>query len=185
VIKYCSLIRDVKLIPLKAFSDSRGIFTEVYRKSWDIGIEPVQWNVVRSEANVLRGVHAHIQHDDYLLILEGEASIGLKDLRLGSPTFTQSEMISLSGTEPATLFIPKGVAHGFYFHTSAMHLYSVSHYWNLDDELGCFWNDPALELDWPATNPLLSERDASASSLADMMKQLQKTHDTLPYESIL
>ena len=41
---------------LEPHADSRGVFTELFRETWDLPVTPAQWNVVRSEANVLRGV---------------------------------------------------------------------------------------------------------------------------------
>ena len=40
-----------------------------------------QWNMVRSRPNVLRGVHAHRQHIDYLTMVSGIMILGLQDLR--------------------------------------------------------------------------------------------------------
>ena len=40
----------------------------------------MQSNAVESVAGVLRGVHAHRVHDDYLSVLSGRATIGLYDL---------------------------------------------------------------------------------------------------------
>src|SRR3989304_9839168 len=80
-----SLPAGVRLLPLQMNRDDRGVFTEVFRRSWDTGIEPVQWNFVRSQAGVLRGGHVHVRPVDYLIVLEGRASIGLRDLRRGSP----------------------------------------------------------------------------------------------------
>src|SRR3954452_9738350 len=73
------------LQPLEAHADERGVFTERYRREWGLGAEPVQWNAVWSEAGVLRGVHVHLRHDDYLTVPVGRASVGLRDLRHGSP----------------------------------------------------------------------------------------------------
>jgi dTDP-4-dehydrorhamnose 3,5-epimerase len=49
----------VELRLLEPHADERGVFTELFRDSWDIGVTPAQWNVVRSQQNVLRGIHAH------------------------------------------------------------------------------------------------------------------------------
>src|SRR3972149_1059 len=49
-----SLPAGVRLLPLQMNRDDRGVFTEVFRRSWDTGIEPVQWNFVRSQAGGLR-----------------------------------------------------------------------------------------------------------------------------------
>lgn len=66
-----NLPRGVALRPFTTHHDERGSFTEVFREEWDTGVRPVQWNAVSSEAGVLRGVHVHVRHDDYLILLRG------------------------------------------------------------------------------------------------------------------
>src|SRR6266516_3223257 len=46
----------VELFPLEMHPDTRGCLTEIFRAEWDTGVSPVQWNVVSSQAGVLRGV---------------------------------------------------------------------------------------------------------------------------------
>jgi dTDP-4-dehydrorhamnose 3,5-epimerase len=162
----------VTIRPLTMNRDARGSFTEVFRSEWDVNLSPVQWNAVQSQAGTLRGVHVHIKHDDYLIVLTGKASIGLRDLRAGSPTEALSAMVKVDGDDPFALVIPHGVAHGFFFHAPSLHLYAVSEYWNVADELACHWADPDLELDWPAEPTLISDRDATAQSLAELLEQL-------------
>jgi len=163
-----NLPAGVSLHGLEPHADERGTFTEVFRDSWSTGVTPVQWNVVRSEPNVLRGVHAHHRHADYLTLVAGHATIGVCDLRDDSPTYGRSALVELSSAEPSSLVIPPGVAHGFYFHEPSLHVYAVSHEWDTDDELGCRWDDPALGLEWPCRAPRLSERDAALGSLASL-----------------
>ena len=71
----------VRLVPLTPHVDERGVFTELFRASWDVGVAPIQWNAASSHANVLRRVHAHVRHADYLTLAVGRATIGLHDLR--------------------------------------------------------------------------------------------------------
>ena len=165
-------IHGVGRRPLAMHADSRGAFTEAFRNSWGTGIEPVQWNLVRSHPGVLRGVHVHLRHDDYLIVVSGSATIGLRDLRRDSPTEGRTAMIELRGDALTALTIPPGVAHGFYFREPSIHLYAVSDYWNAADELGCHWADPDLQLRWPTVSPTLSPRDASAPSLQDLLIEL-------------
>lgn len=153
--------------------DHRGVFTEVFRAEWPVPMEPKQWNLAHSEAGVLRGVHVHPRHDDYLVLARGRASVGLRDLRRGSPTEGRALVVPLDANEPAGLFIPHGVAHGFYFHEASTHLYAVSHYWDTADELGCLWSDPALEIPWPMETATVSEHDAGAQTLSDLLFELE------------
>ena len=164
-------IDGVVVTSLDPKADDRGVFTEVHRASWDTRIAPVQWNVVSSRADVLRGFHVHISHADYLLVVDGELLLGLRDIRPESPTHNRTDMLRLNTDAAAAVTMPPGVAHGFYFSRPSKHLYCVSHYWDRTDELGCRWDDPAIGLNWPTTSPALSERDRSAGSFEDMVGQ--------------
>jgi dTDP-4-dehydrorhamnose 3,5-epimerase len=159
----------VRLVPLTPHADERGVFTELFRASWDVGVTPVQWNAVRSDANVLRGVHAHVRHTDYLTLAAGRATIGLHDLRPDSPTDGLGATVELDADEPSALVIPVGVAHGFYFQAErSIHVYAVSHEFDPADELGCRWDDPELDIAWPCSEPLISSRDEGLGSLSEL-----------------
>ena len=167
-----TLPEGVRVTPLEPHDDDRGTFTELHRISWSVGVEPVQWNAVRSRAGVLRGVHVHPRHDDYLTVVTGRATIGLRDLRPDAPTAGAATCVELHGDAPAAITIPHGVAHGFLFHEPSLHIYAVSHYWDPADELGCRWDDPALEIPWPDAEPLISPRDAALPPLAELQEAL-------------
>jgi dTDP-4-dehydrorhamnose 3,5-epimerase len=164
-----SELDGVILTAFETHEDDRGALREIFREAWPTGLKPVQWNWVSSNAEVLRGVHVHVQHLDYLTCVHGEMLLGLCDIRPESATRGRSEFITLKANEPRAVTIPQGVAHGFYFAAPAQILYGVSHYWQTVDELGCRWNDPALGLDWPTRAPHLSERDATADDYQHML----------------
>ncbi len=163
----------VTLHELQPNRDQRGAFTELFRREWELAAEPVQWNIVRSEAGVLRGVHVHPRHDDYLTVVDGHAAIGLRDLRPESPTSDRVAVVEMSGDEPTAITIPHGVAHGFLFLERSIHCYAVSDYWHPDDELGCRWDDPELAIPWPRQPTLVSERDIELPSLARARLELR------------
>src|SRR5439155_23397092 len=75
------------------------------------------------------------------------------------------------------LYIPRGVAHGFYAQTDLMLQYLVDQYYTGDDEFGVAWDDPDVGIDWPARDPILSDRDRANPPLADVLK------DAPAYES--
>ena len=167
-----SLPAGVRLASLTSHRDDRGSFCEIYRREWETGVEPIQWNVVESNAGVLRGVHVHVRHSDYLTVVAGRASIGLRDLRAGSPSEGLTAVVELQGRERQGISIPAGVAHGFLFHEPSVHVYAVTHYWDMSDELGCHWADPELAIPWPFQPKHVSDRDAGAGSLAELMEAL-------------
>jgi dTDP-4-dehydrorhamnose 3,5-epimerase len=159
-------------MPLTMHPDERGVFTELFRQNWFNEIAPVQWNVVHSHANVLRGVHVHLRHADYLTVVSGRAIFGLCDLRAGSPTEGLRVHLEMDGRQMQSLVIPPGVAHGFCFLEPSVHVYSVSEYWNPEDELGCHFADPELALTWPIPRPLVSARDAELPPLGQLIARI-------------
>jgi dTDP-4-dehydrorhamnose 3,5-epimerase len=164
----------VELLRLATHTDDRGDFTELFRESWVAPDRFLQWNAVNSEARALRGVHVHVRHSDYLTVMRGRVLFGLKDLRVDSPTLGMVSMLEVAAGDGSALRIPPGVAHGFYFLEASLHVYAVSHYWDLDDELGCRFDDPGLGMPWPDLHPLLSERDQHLPSLAALSSELLK-----------
>jgi len=164
----------VSLFKLKMNPDHRGKFTEIYRESWFDAPRPLQWNVVSSGANVLRGVHVHVDHSDYLILIQGRALFALRDLRRGSPTEGRVSLVEADGDRLQALVIPPGIAHGFYFHTSSIHLYGVTEYWNPEDELGCHYADPELQISWPGSRPILSDRDDNLPALNAILDRMPR-----------
>jgi dTDP-4-dehydrorhamnose 3,5-epimerase len=163
------LVDGVTLLALEGHRDERGTLTEVYRLHWPSAIDAVQWNLVESQARVLRGVHVHHRHEDWLVVVAGTMVVGLRDLRAGSPSHGVVDLVTLGGGERRALRIPPGVAHGFYFPEPSVHVYAVSDYWDPADELGCRFDDPDLGIDWPDPEPVLSDRDHSLPRLAELL----------------
>lgn len=159
----------VTFTTLAMHADERGVFTEIHRDSWSERPQAVQWNVVNSRKNVLRGVHFHRRHHDYIVVIRGLATFCLWDLRQGSPTHGLVARLELSGKQLRGLYLPPGVAHGFFFHTAATHVYSVTEYWNTEDELGFRFDDPDAGMPWPNPQPRLSARDTNLPPLRSVI----------------
>lgn len=149
-------IDGVELLPLTTHADDRGAVTEILRRTWIDGArELVQANLSISRAGVLRGVHFHRKQADYWCFLSGTGFVGLCDLRAGSPTEgkgTAIRMATESGLK--ALYIPRGVAHGFYAETALQLLYLVDEPYTGEDEFGVAWDDPDLGIDWPVSAPI-------------------------------
>lgn len=159
-----SSIDDVQLVRLSTAADSRGRFTEIFRKEWFLqrSWQNIQMNRSESQAGVLRGLHYHFHQVDYWYLLAGSIRVGLVDLRPSSPTFRASSSWVLHAEDNAGIFIPVGVAHGFHALTNVTLLYVVDNYYDGADEYGLAWNDPELAPDWEITeHPTLSARDAA------------------------
>ena len=124
-------IEGVLLFPLSTHPDLRGSFTEDYRREWiPGGREMVQGNVSFSKATVLRGLHFHREQADWWNFYTGAAVVGLYDLRKGSPTEGKGVALPLDTEQGfAGLYIPRGVAHGFYAERDLILHYMVDNYY--------------------------------------------------------
>jgi dTDP-4-dehydrorhamnose 3,5-epimerase len=165
------LPNGVEVRPLVLHSDSRGGLVEIFRDNWLSAGSFVQWNIVYSERNALRGVHVHFRHVDYLVVLQGEACVAVSDIRQDSPTLGCSECLELSTDPMRALVIPTGVAHGIFSRTPTVIAYGVSGYYDPQDELGCRWDDADLGIPWEGVSaPVMSERDLALPSLRALIE---------------
>ena len=91
------------------------------------------------------------------------------DIRIGSPTYGDWAGYELSAVNGAQLYIPSGFAHGFVtLEPDSEIVYKCSDYYAPDTEGSLRWDDPDIGIEWPLTaQPVLSEKDAKAPSLAD------------------
>jgi dTDP-4-dehydrorhamnose 3,5-epimerase len=160
-------IVDAYVLEPPVRADERGLVGELVRQSWLSGVELVQWNIVKSVARTLRGMHWHEQHHDLISPVAGQVLVGLADLRHGSKTHRVTEMLELDANRPAAVVIPPGVAHGLYSREPTTLLYAVSRYWDPTDEFGVAFDDPGLGVPWPCSRDevILSERDAGLPPL--------------------
>lgn len=156
-----SRIEGVRIVRLKAFGDARGRFMETFRKEWfpERSWETLQTNRSDSVAGVLRGLHYHFKQVDYWYVPNGTLRMGLADLRPSSLSYGMSEVIEVGDTNQVGVFVPVGVAHGFYALTDVTLTYLVDNYYDGADELGVAWNDPDLAVPWGVSDPILSGRD--------------------------
>lgn len=154
-------IPGVVLFTPQVHEDERGSFMEILREE-DAGVSFVQANHSISRAGVLRGLHYHRHQSDAWYVLSGTARVGLADLRTDDG---RSITVDLSGDEPQVLYLPPGVAHGFYAVTDLDLIYLVTHHYDNTDEFSVRWDDPALAVPWDAEDPILSERDRTAPDL--------------------
>ena len=161
-------IPDVMLIEPNVFGDSRGFFYEsfnqqAFRAATGVQCDFVQDNHSRSVKNVLRGLHYQVQHSQGKLVrvVQGEVFDVAVDLRKSSKTFGQWVGETLSAENKRQLWIPEGFAHGFVvLSETAEFLYKTTNYYAPAHERCILWNDPALQIEWPAgIQPILSAKD--------------------------
>jgi dTDP-4-dehydrorhamnose 3,5-epimerase len=163
------------VIEPQVFGDARGFFYESYNqaKYADAGITAkfVQSNVSHSSKGVLRGLHYQWPNPQGKLVsvLEGEVYDVAVDIRHGSSTFGQWAGVMLTADNHRHFWIPEGFAHGFCVLSEyATFSYQCTALYDAKADAGVRWNDDALGIDWPISNPQLSEKDLKAPLLADI-----------------
>jgi dTDP-4-dehydrorhamnose 3,5-epimerase len=100
--------------------DSRGRLIKAYTSA-DIQIFPTPFSTyehffTESKASVFRGMHFQGQPhavSKIISIVQGKVIDLLFDMREKSQTFGNLQIIELNETDPESIFIPTGVAHGY------------------------------------------------------------------------
>ena len=156
--------------------DHRGFFMESYHhaKLAEHGIDSpfVQDNHSLSvEIGVLRGLHYQLNpkaQTKLVRVVSGAIYDVAVDIRKNSPTFGQWVGVTLSAANKRQLLVPQGFAHGFCTTESQTQvLYKVDEYYSPIHDRGILWSDPAIGIDWPTANPILSDKDKKHPLLKD------------------
>ena len=157
------------------FGDDRGFFFETWNadRYGEHGLPTkfVQSNVSSSARGVLRGLHYQWPNPQGKLVsvLEGEVYDVAVDIRRGSPHFGRWTAVVLSAENKRQFWIPEGFAHGFaVLSERALFSYLCTAQYDKAADAGVRWNDAAIGIDWPVSEPLLSDKDAKAPFLGDV-----------------
>jgi len=174
---------DVLVIEPDVHMDGRGFFLETYHvdryREHGIAGPFVQDNHSRSVAGTLRGLHLQVRHAQGKLIrvIEGEVFDVAVDVRRGSPTFGRWVGVTLTADNFRQCYVPPGFAHGFCVVSPIAQVeYKATDVYDPAAELGVAWNDPALAIRWPVSQPLLSARDSAYPTLAEVLDRLPDWH---------
>lgn len=157
------------------YGDDRGFFFETWNadRYGEHGLPTrfVQSNVSASARGVLRGLHYQWPNPQGKLVsvLEGEVYDVAVDIRRGSPHFGRWEAVVLSAENKRQFWIPEGFAHGFaVLSERALFSYLCTAQYDKAADAGVRWDDAAIGIDWPVSEPLLSDKDAKAPFLQDI-----------------
>ncbi|MFN8619317.1 MAG: dTDP-4-dehydrorhamnose 3,5-epimerase family protein [Chloroflexota bacterium] len=121
-----------------------------------------------------RGLHFHLRQADLWMVVDGHPLVALMDLHATRWPGRGRPVVLTIPTEPGDqLYLPSGIAHGFQAPDDMTLLHLVTNEYDGSDELGFRWDDPDAAVPWPNRSPILSERDASAPSLAALIARLR------------
>ncbi len=161
-------LKGAYLIDLKPFRDDRGLFARTFCKKEFEQInhqkEFVQFNHSHTiPKGTLRGLHfQYPPHAEIKLIrcIKGKVYDVIVDLRKESPTFLQYIGAELSEENMRMIYVPEGFAHGFQTledHTEL--IYHHTAFYAPQAEGGVRFDDPLLNIQWPMTPTVISEKD--------------------------
>ena len=169
----------VVLLEPVVHGDERGFMVETFaRDAWaeaGVEVEFVQQNHSRSSKGTLRGIHFQTEPGQAKLVrcARGAVLDVAVDLRRESPTYGQWEAHVLDDEKHRQLFVPVGFGHGFAVLSEVADVtYLLSSLYDPLTEAGIAWDDPDVGVDWQVQDPLLSERDKGAPSLAEIGETL-------------
>jgi dTDP-4-dehydrorhamnose 3,5-epimerase len=171
-------LEGVLLLSHEIAQDDRGFFMEVFRADEyeKIGLPTqfLQENHSRSKKGVVRGLH--FQWDKpmakLMRVTYGTAMLVAVDIRPGSLTLGRWYGVEASADNKKQLWAPPGCARGFCALTDFAEVqYKCTAIYNPRGEGSVLWNDPAVGIDWPVSEPSLSEKDRDARPLAEWLKR--------------
>jgi len=171
-------LNGLKVVVPEVFEDDRGFFTETYRQDQfeELGLpgQFVQDNHSRSMKGVLRGLHFQWEPlmGKLMRVTIGKAFLVAVDIRKGSPTLGKWFGIEVSAENKKQVWAPAGFARGFCVLSEHAEIqYKCTGIYSNKCESGILWNDPAIGIRWPVTNPILSKKDETAQTLAEWLKR--------------
>lgn len=170
------------LVP-EVFQDTRGFFMETFRadqfKAFGLPHQFVQDNHSRSVKGVVRGLHFQWEPPmgKLMRVSVGSAFLVAVDIRKGSATLGKWFGVEVSAENRRQVWAPAGFARGFCVLSDVAEIqYKCTGLYSSKGESGIRWDDPQLGIEWPVTEPSLSEKDKKAQTLAQWLATAESDH---------
>ncbi len=176
-------LNDVVVLVPEVFEDSRGFFLEAFREDQfnEMGLPThfVQDNHSRSIKGTVRGLHFQWEPPmgKLMRVTLGTAFLVAVDIRKGSPTLGKWAGVTASAENRKQVYAPAGFARGFCVVSDHAEIqYKCTGLYNNKAESGILWNDPAIGIDWPVKDPILSDKDRKAQTLEQWLATPNSDH---------
>lgn len=169
-------LEDVVVLVPEIFQDARGFFSETFRADQfeELGLPTqfVQDNHSCSARGVIRGLH--FQWDPpmgkLMRVTVGAAFLVAVDIRKGSPTLGLWIGVEASSDNRRCVWAPAGFARGFCALSDRTEIqYKCTGIYNSKAESAIRWNDPAIGIQWPIQEAVVSDKDSKARTLAEWL----------------
>jgi len=162
-------LKGAYIIEIDPIEDERGFFARSFCvrefEKYGLNMRIVQCNIsFNKERGTLRGMHYQVKSHEEAKIVKctmGAIYDVIIDLRQASSTFKKWHAVELSAKNHRMLYVPEGLAHGYLTLEDDTELfYQMSEFYYPECARGLRWNDPAFNIQWPAGNKLISNRDS-------------------------
>lgn len=170
-------IEGLLILKRPIHKDNRGFFREIFHideveKILNIEFKGIQMNHTYSNPKVLRGIHGE-NWNKIIYPVNGEVFVAIADIRVDSPTFAKFETFIINDENRIALFLSKGLANSYCVMGSQPidYIYLVDAYYDGIDQRAIAWDDPDLAIDWPISDPIISERDKNNPRLRELFPE--------------
>lgn len=150
------MIAGVKIKKIVQYADDRGFFAEILKDGEETFHEVKQTSYTETFPGVIKAFHWHKEQWDSWFCCKGNIQAVLFDMREGSKTKGETQVVYMGEHNPVVLAIPPGVAHGYralgtkkiglFYHTSKSYNQSTP------DEERIPFDDPSIGFDWNTQN---------------------------------
>jgi dTDP-4-dehydrorhamnose 3,5-epimerase len=164
-----SELKGAYIIEIEPIEDYRGFFARSF--CWtefeQYGLNPhiAQCSIsFNNKRGTIRGMHYQEKpHEEVKLVRSTMGAIYdvIVDIRRESPTFLKWIGIELSAKNRKMLYVPEGFAHGFQTleHNTEV-FYQISQFYHPESSKGIRWDDSTINIKWPISKIVFSERDS-------------------------
>lgn len=170
-------LKGLLVLERPIYPDERGFFREVFHmdeleQALGFEFKPIQMNHSLSKRNVIRALHAE-NWNKLIYPVTGKMFVAILDIRPESETFGKYETFEFSEDTRAALFIPIGFANSIcnVGEEDVNYIYLVDKYYDGSDTTAIAWDDPDVGINWPISDPILSQRDKSNPRLRDLFPE--------------
>ena len=168
--------KDLIIIENKSFKDNRGYFKELLKEN-KIKKKFLFSVMSYSKKNVIRGLHLQRKKTQgkFVTVIKGKIYDVALDLRKRSKTYGKHFSIILSEKNLKSIYIPPGFAHGFCgLEKENYIIYNCTNYRHKKSEIGIKYNDKKLNIKWPTSKPILSNKDKKNITFKEFKNKYNK-----------
>ncbi len=151
-VKIKNLVVHKDIPDLEQANIEPGLLMEIVRSDEGLLKKFGQSTMTIAYPGTIKGFHYHERQDDLWFMATGRAMIVLYDLRAGSPTYKQTEVLYAGKDDYKLVVIPVGVVHGYKVVSKepVIMVYFTTEPYNPSrpDEKRIPYDDPEIKFDW-------------------------------------